>query len=96
LLGSRFLVAFTLGGVAALIRSNRNCLRKSCNARGMTSALMPRRSDTFLLLIIALDVEATAGIEPACTDLQSAASPLRHVAKDHKDQMNEGRADKPI
>jgi hypothetical protein len=25
-------------------------------------------------------MEATAGIEPACTDLQSAASPLRHVA----------------
>ena len=25
-------------------------------------------------------LEATAGIEPACTDLQSAASPLRHVA----------------
>ena len=28
----------------------------------------------------ATQVEATAGIEPACTDLQSAASPLRHVA----------------
>jgi hypothetical protein len=25
-------------------------------------------------------MEATAGIEPACADLQSAASPLRHVA----------------
>ena len=25
-------------------------------------------------------LEATAGIEPAYTDLQSAASPLRHVA----------------
>ena len=25
-------------------------------------------------------MEATAGIEPAYTDLQSAASPLRHVA----------------
>ena len=26
------------------------------------------------------NLEATAGIEPAYTDLQSAASPLRHVA----------------
>jgi hypothetical protein len=25
-------------------------------------------------------LEATPGIEPGCTDLQSAASPLRHVA----------------
>ena len=31
-----------------------------------------------------LGVEATAGIEPACTDLQSAASPLRHVANREK------------
>ena len=30
------------------------------------------------------DLEATTGIEPVCTDLQSAASPLRHVApQDH-------------
>ena len=28
----------------------------------------------------AMAVEARAGIEPACTDLQSAASPLRHRA----------------
>ena len=26
------------------------------------------------------ELEATPGIEPGCTDLQSAASPLRHVA----------------
>ena len=32
-------------------------------------------------------MEATAGIEPAYTDLQSAASPLRHVASNHSEQM---------
>jgi hypothetical protein len=31
-----------------------------------------------------LKMEATAGIEPAYTDLQSAASPLRHVANTGK------------
>lgn len=35
---------------------------------------------SWLLTVIAEKMEATAGIEPAYTDLQSAASPLRHVA----------------
>jgi hypothetical protein len=29
---------------------------------------------------VSRNLEATPGIEPGCTDLQSAASPLRHVA----------------
>jgi hypothetical protein len=38
----------------------------------------------YSLQINVLGMEATAGIEPACTDLQSAASPLRHVANREK------------
>ena len=54
------------------------------NARHEITRLTARAVIYFSLCCKCLTVEATAGIEPACTDLQSAASPLRHVANPGK------------
>src|SRR5262249_46119461 len=44
------------------------------------SRRVPLSLHTIFISNFRLTVEATPGIEPGCADLQSAASPLRHVA----------------
>ena len=46
----------------------------------LRSRRVPLSLHTIFISNFRLTVEATPGIEPGCADLQSAASPLRHVA----------------
>ena len=47
---------------------------------GLNAGLAAEAAGVFFVAEPGSFMEARAGIEPACTDLQSAASPLRHRA----------------
>jgi hypothetical protein len=59
------------------LKTNENKLQ---HARHENGRKIVRPISSLFLFSMRKELEATAGIEPACTDLQSAASPLRHVA----------------
>src|SRR5262245_42756518 len=80
-------ILYGLSKIATRLTLRLAVIIASVRAHGVSSTReMKTFFDRFRLysLTIKVLVEATAGIEPACTDLQSAASPLRHVANTGK------------